>query len=115
MELTTSDQGPVTVVSIKGTLGVGAADEKFRHKLKELLDSGHIRLVLDCTELHTMDSTGLNAFIMALTDAQKKKGALTLLAPNERVLSVFQTTQLDEVFGVHQSLDEAVASVRPPA
>ena len=52
---------------------------------------------------------------MALTDAQKKKGALTLLSPNPRVLSVFVTTQLDEVFGVHKSLDEAVASVRPPS
>ena len=115
MELATSEQGPVTVVSIRGTLGVGAADEKFRLKLKELLEAGHIRIVLDCSQLHTMDSTGLNAFIMALTEAQKKKGALTLYGPNDRVRSVFVTTQLDEVFGIHQSLDEAVASVRPPS
>lgn len=115
MDVTVSERGPVSVVSLRGTLAIGAADETFRQKIRELLDGGHVRIVLDCSELRTMDSTGLNSFLFALTESGKKGGAVTLLSPNERVLSVFKTTQLDDVFQVHGKLDDAVASIQPPS
>jgi anti-sigma B factor antagonist len=112
MDIATSERGSVTIVSLRGTLAIGASDEKFRNKLGELFAAGKVRLVLDCSELRTMDSTGLNAFLFALTDSRSRGGALTLFGPNERVRSVFETTQLDSEFGLHTDLQEAVASVQ---
>ena len=48
--------------------------------------------------------------VAGLNRAREVGGSLSLVCPQERVLKLFRITGLDEVFTVHSTVDEALAS-----
>jgi anti-sigma B factor antagonist len=64
-------------------------------------------VVLSCTELTFMDSSGLAALISVLK--RLPPGAqLRLAAPNASVRSMLALTRMDKVFSIHDSVEDAL-------
>ncbi len=109
LSVTTSRQGDVTIVSVAGEVDVYTAAQ-LRAALDEEVAAGHVELVVDLDEVTFLDSTGLGVLVGRLKLVRNQSGWLRLVCSNERILRVFRITGLDKVFGIHGSLDEALAA-----
>jgi len=71
----------------------------------------HKRLLLDCQQLETIDSTGLGALIRCLREAVKAD-ALLLLANLQRMPQmVLEITHTAQLFHMYDSVEAAVQSL----
>jgi anti-sigma B factor antagonist len=109
LTLNTRTQGEHTVLEVAGEVDVYTAPG-LRDRISDLLDGGQHRLVVDLGGVEFLDSTGLGVLVAGLNRAREVGGSLSLVCPQERVLKLFRITGLDEVFTVHGTVDEALAS-----
>jgi anti-sigma B factor antagonist len=109
LTLNTRTQGEYTVLEVSGEVDVYTAPA-LRDRIADLLDAGQHRLVVDLGGVEFLDSTGLGVLVAGLNRAREVGGSLLLVCPQERVLKLFRITGLDEVFTVHGTVDDAVAS-----
>ncbi|GAA1940513.1 STAS domain-containing protein [Streptomyces durmitorensis] len=101
-------EGPSVVVTPAGELDHHTADV-LREPLEACLDDGFSRLVVDCSRLEFMDSTGLNVLLGARLKAEAAGGGVHLAAMQPVVARVFEITGAEAVFTVHDTLEAALA------
>jgi anti-sigma B factor antagonist len=109
LNLNTRTQGAHTVLEVSGEVDVYTAPG-LRDRITDLLDAGQHLMVIDLGGVEFLDSTGLGVLVAGLNRAREVGGSLVLVCPQERVLKLFRITGLDEVFTVHGTVDEALAS-----
>lgn len=101
-------EGPSVVVTPAGELDHHTAD-LLREPLEACLDDGYSRLVVDCSRLEFMDSTGLNVLLGARLKAEAAGGGVHLAGMLPVVARVFEITGAEAVFSVHETLAEALS------
>lgn len=101
-------EGLSAVVTPAGELDHHTADV-LREPLEGCLDDGFSRLVIDCSRLEFMDSTGLNVLLGARLKAEAAGGGVHLAGMLPVVARVFEITGADAVFTVHETLEAALA------
>jgi hypothetical protein len=57
-----------------------------------------------------LDSTGLGVLVGGLKRVRAHDGSLDLVCTQERILKIFRITGLTKVFGIHDTVDEAIAA-----
>ena len=104
----------VTVRKLDGTAVVAVAGEidvytspVLQERLVEVLRDGFSSIVLDLSEVTFLDSTGLGVLITALKRCRSAEGDLVLVTAQPNVLKVLEITGLNDVFKVHDSVDDA--------
>ncbi|AVZ40370.1 MULTISPECIES: STAS domain-containing protein [unclassified Dietzia] len=100
------EAGTAVVVQPTGRLNMVAAPG-LRDQLRELVDGGSRRVVVDLSATEFIDSSGLGALISGLKAARQAGGDLRIAAPNAQVTSVLKLTRLDRVLTAHESADSA--------
>lgn len=101
-------EGPSVVVTPAGELDHHTAD-LLREPLEACLDDGYSRLVVDCSRLEFMDSTGLNVLLGARLKAEAAGGGVHLAGMLPVVARVFEITGAEAVFSVHATLADALS------
>lgn len=96
----------VVVVRPEGRLNMVAAPQ-LREQLRELVDSGSARVVVDLAATEFIDSSGLGALVSGLKAARQAGGDLRLASPTAQVRSVLSLTSLDRVLRTYDSADAA--------
>jgi anti-sigma B factor antagonist len=109
LSVTTTRQDDVSVVTVAGEVDVYTAAQ-LRAVLDEEIGAGHARLVVDLDQVSFLDSTGLGVLVGRLKLVRNHSGWLRIVCSNDRILRVFRITGLDKVFGIHDSLEEALAA-----
>ena len=79
MDLALQEVGSVTVVTLSGDLIIGDAEALFKRTVSRLLEEGKVQLVVVCSGLRYVDSSGLGSLVRALTTSQKEGGGTKLL------------------------------------
>ena len=110
MELTSREDGDITILTVTGDLVIGEPETTFKKTVTRLLEEGHTRLLVDLTGVGFLDSSGLGALVRALTQSQKEGGQTKLLNAGPQVRKLLQMTKLDSVFELHSDLEAAVSS-----
>jgi anti-sigma B factor antagonist len=100
----------VMVLELSGKVMGGPDYEKFHSEIKGLLQEGVRRFVLDFSGVGWINSTGVGILVGAYQSIRNAEGVLKICSPNERVLSVYYISQLDKVFDLYESCEEALAS-----
>ncbi|MEW1752952.1 STAS domain-containing protein [Streptomyces angustmyceticus] len=100
--------GASAVVTVSGELDHHTAD-LLRESLEGCVDDGYARLVVDCSPLEFMDSTGLNVLLGARLKAEAAGGGVHLAGMQPVVARVFEITGAEAVFTVHDTVDAALA------
>lgn len=100
-------QGPSAILTPAGELDHHTVD-LLRAPLDAALAQGRARLVVDCSQLAFLDSTGLNVLLGARLKAEAAGGGVHLVAMRAAVARVFEITGAEAVFTVHDSLDAAL-------
>ena len=107
--LTRSTDGCV-VVTVAGDVDISTSPD-LRAALSGAIADGIRAIVVDLSAVSFVDSTALGVLVGAYTALRNTGGRLALVNDHEAVLKVLRITALDDVLGVHPTLDDAVASV----
>ena len=110
MELTTRDDGPVTILTVDGDLVIGESESLFKRTVTRLLEQGKVNLVVDIRKVGFLDSSGLGALVRAMTTSQKEGGQTKLLGAGPQVKRLLEMTKLDSVFENFTDMESAVSS-----
>lgn len=106
LDITVRRQDGTAVVSVAGEIDVYTSPLLQEH-LVEVLRDGSSSIVLDLSEVTFLDSTGLGVLITGLKRCRSADGDLVLVTAQPNVLKVLEITGLNDVFKVHDSVDDA--------
>jgi anti-sigma B factor antagonist len=98
----------IIVLDMRGRITLGRETETFRSKIRELVDAGTRRLILDLGEVTYIDSVGLSTLIAGWTSMRKQGGDLKLVRLPQGVHQLLQITRLATVFDIHSSAESAL-------
>ena len=110
MQLTTKDDGHVTILTLDGDLVIGESETLFKKTVIRLLEEGKVNLLVDLRRVNFLDSSGLGALVRALTNSQKEGGQTKLLGAGPQVRKLLEMTKLDSVFENFTDMETAVSS-----
>jgi len=98
--------GPVVTVALGGDVDLHHSPA-VRNELMRLAADQPNRLIVDLAGVTYMDSSGVATLVQALQQVKRYNGRLFLVAPNERVRSIFQIARLDSIFQIVDTQQEA--------
>ena len=110
MNLKTTEENGVTVLTLTGDLVIGEPEATFKKTVTRLLEEGKTRLLVDLEGVGFLDSSGLGALVRALTNSQKEGGQTKLVHVGPQIRKLLEMTKLDSVFELHDDLRTAVSS-----
>lgn len=110
LAISTIERENAVVFQLHGSADLTEAGILDKH-LQEVFAQGKYHLIMDLSELEFTSSLGLSSLIRAHTRCQNNQGQLTLVNPQPKVLRVFKTTHLTELFSIHSSVEEAIAAM----
>ena len=99
----------IEVVTVEGEIDIYTAP-RLRELLIELATKGNYRIVVNLEKVGFLDSTGLGVLVGGLKRVRAHDGSLDLVCAQERILKIFRITGLTKVFGIYQSVDQAIAA-----
>jgi anti-sigma B factor antagonist len=110
LNIATKQAGDVSVVALKGRIVLGEGSSALRERVKNRVEDGKKKIVLNMANVTYIDSAGLGALVAAHVSA-KKDGAVLLLSDlGTKFHEVMQVTRLLTVFNVFSTESEAVSS-----
>jgi anti-sigma B factor antagonist len=102
--------GSVSVVDLRGTVGLGEGSLTLRRTIRDLVENGRIKIILNFREVDSIDSAGVGELAGAYMPVKSIGGELKFLNPTKKVHGVLQITQLDKVFEVFTDEQTAIRS-----
>src|ERR1700733_1498905 len=99
----------IEIVDVEGEIDVYTAP-RLRELLIELVNTGFYQLVVNMEKVEFLDSTGLGVLVGGLKRVRAHDGSLDLVCTQERILKIFRITGLTKVFGIHDTVDEAITA-----
>lgn len=110
MQLDRRAQGDVLILKVlQSRLDLEGAPA-MKQVLREAIDGGSLRIVLDLEAVTFLDSSGLGAIISGLK-ALAGRGTLVLSGARGNVQDTLRLTRMDRVFLLYPSEAEAVAAL----
>lgn len=100
------EQDGASVLRPAGRLTLISAP-KFRDVMRDALDGGTRRIVVDLHETSFMDSAGLGALVAGLKMARQAGGDLRIAQATAQVSTILRLTNLDRVLRPYATVAEA--------
>ncbi len=99
------------IVKLSGDVMGGPDYEFFHNRIRDLVDSGYRRFVIDMSTARWINSTGLGILVSIFRTIHDVDGSMVICGANKRIRGIYFVSQLDKVFATYSSLDEGVAAV----
>ena len=110
MKITTRTVDSVTVVDLQGRLTLGEDTEQFRTQIRELIQSGTKKVLLNMGNVGYIDSSGVGELVRAYASLTNQGGQLKLLNLTKRLHDLLTVTKLLTVFEAHENEPRAIKS-----
>jgi anti-sigma B factor antagonist len=101
--------GPVIVMQVPEQLNAGEIP-KFLEELDPFLESNRPRIVLECSQVSSIDSAGVEMLLHCLEEALKRDGDLKLAALSPEASVILELMRVARVFEMFVTSEEAVRS-----
>jgi anti-sigma B factor antagonist len=102
--------GDVTVVDLHGKIVLGEESAAMGVLIRDLLNKGNKKILLNLSEVDYIDSSGLGHLISSFSSVRKQGGELKLLKLTNKVRDLLQITRLYTVFDIREDESDAVQS-----
>ncbi len=112
MKIETDQIGDILVITPYETRIDASSAADFKSQLMERIGDGSHHMILDLSQIHFIDSSGLGV-IVSLLKLTAGKGDISLCAIQEPVMSLFKMTRMDRIFHLYPSLAKALAAITP--
>jgi anti-sigma B factor antagonist len=83
---------------------------RLRELLIDLVGKNNYQLIVNMDKVEFLDSTGLGVLVGGLKRVRAHDGSLDLVCTQERILKIFRITGLTKVFGIHETVNQAIAA-----
>jgi len=110
VKLVTRQVGDVTVIDAVGRITLGEGSSTFREIVKDLVNKGNKKMLLNLAEVSYIDSSGIGELVSGFTSVSNAGGSLKLLKLTKRIQDLLQITKLYTVFEVFDDEAKALAS-----
>ena len=100
----------MTIVDAAGRITLGEGSSAFRDTIKELVNKGHKKILVNLGDVTYIDSSGIGELVSGYTTVSNAGGQLKLLNLTKRVHDLLQITKLYTVFEVFDDEAKALAS-----
>jgi anti-sigma B factor antagonist len=102
--------GDVTVLVLKGQMVLDDGDLAFGRRIRDLVDRGAVKVILDLGGVSYIDSSGVGMLVAKLKTLKERGGDMRLLNLNRRAESLLGMLKLLVVFETFQDEEAAVRS-----
>ena len=109
---TTREVGQITMVDLSGRIALGEGSALLRKTIRDLLESGKTKIILNLGDINYIDSSGIGELVSGFTAVRNREGELKLLNLTRKVKDLLQITKLFTVFDVYTDEREAVDSFK---
>lgn len=109
MDLGESRSGPTLVLAPRGRLD-GRSTPVFEERLLGCIEAGERSILLDCSNLDYISSTGLRTVLTASKRLNDADGRFALCALNPNLREVFRISGFDTIMAIHSDAAAALAS-----
>ena len=99
----------IEVVTVEGEIDIYSAP-RLRELLIDLAAKGNYQLIVNLDKVGFLDSTALGVLVGGLKRVRAHDGSLDLVCTQQQILRIFRITGLTKVFGIYQSVDQAIAA-----
>jgi anti-sigma B factor antagonist len=102
----------ITIVDLSGRISLGEGSALLRKTVRDLLDHGQTKILLNLGDVNYIDSSGIGELVSGFTAVRSREGELKLLNLTKKVHDLLQITKLFTVFEVYSDEGTAVGSFR---
>jgi anti-sigma B factor antagonist len=99
----------IEVVDVEGEIDIYTAP-RLRELLIDLVSKNNYQLIVNLDKVEFLDSNGLGVLVGGLKRVRAHDGSLDLVCTQERILKILRITGLTKVFGIYQTVDQAIAA-----
>ena len=110
MDINLRVNGKVTIVDLQGNLTIGAAEEKLRQSVEQLVTANQKYVLINLENCPMIDSSGIGSLVKSFTSAKNKGGKVKLLKPTRLAQQLLSITGLLSVFETFDDEAAAIAS-----
>lgn len=100
----------VTIVDMTGRITLGEGSALLREIIRDLLNKGQKKIVLNLGGVNYIDSSGIGELVSGFTAVKNQGGELKLLNLTKKVHDLLQITKLYTIFDVHTDEESAIRS-----
>jgi anti-sigma B factor antagonist len=112
LKVSTRQVDGVSIVDCNGRITLGEGSVVLRDTVKDLLNKGQKKILLNLGDVNYIDSSGIGELVSAYTTVKNQGGELKLLKLTKKVHDLLQITKLYTVFDVKDDEAAAVKSFR---
>lgn len=98
------------ILDLTGGIRLGEENAYLHNAIRELVNNGEKKLLLNLANVTRIDSSGMGELIAAYTTLQKNGGEAKLLNLTESVEQLMTLTKLLTVFDTYENEADAIAS-----
>ena len=102
----------ITIVDLSGRISLGEGSALLRRTVRDLLDHGQTKILLNLGDVNYIDSSGIGELVSGFTAVRSREGELKLLNLTKKVHDLLQITKLFTVFEVYSDEGTAGGSFR---
>lgn len=104
----------VAILGLSGRFLAGSDGPYLRQKVKDLMDAGTKKLIIDFSDVPYIDSTGLGFLAGARVTAQNADCAMVLAGLNRHVRKILEDVNLMQIFPTADSEVAALSLLSQP-
>ncbi len=104
--------GDVTILDMSGAVRIGQGAVALRDSVRELIDGGKKKILLNLGGVNYIDSSGIGELIANYTTISRQGGQLKLLNLTDKIQSLLVITKLLTVFDTYDNEPDALNSFK---
>ena len=106
--VSTSQQNGISIIALDGFVDAHTAPQ-FEAAIQTELDTGHVRIVVDCAKLTYISSAGLGVFMSFVEEVRDQNGDIKIGGLAPKVRHTFEILGFPDLFEMTDDLDTALA------
>src|ERR1700756_3525723 len=110
LQLFVRQAADVVIVDLAGTATIGPANDFLDSQLRQLIEVGTSKLLVNLTDVTQLDSSSIASLVRAFTALKHRGASLKLLRPRGNVRLVLETVHLLDVIPSIEDETQAIAS-----
>ncbi len=108
-EVKVEEKNSVKVLKLKGYLDAYTSLQ-FEEKMRELVQSGSYKIVVNMKNLTYISSAGFGVFMAFIDDVRKNAGDIRFCCLSEKIDEIFELLGFKHIFKVFKNEDNAIKS-----
>jgi anti-sigma B factor antagonist len=109
---TAGKNNKITILDLSGKITIGEGSVQLREAVRELLDSGVRKIILNMGDVSYVDNSGIGELVSSYTSTNQSEGRLILENLTKKIQDLLVICKLITVFEVFETEKAAIASFK---